>query len=178
MKLCEVCAGFHLLCYLCICFLLKNTVWKCCALNSGMSVSLLHLNIWRFLLLFSYVCVCFPLIKKQLFVLVVLRYCRQMSNLLRLMKHSYDLCINFSYAAGRLLFAFRPLFSEDVQSSDDYKYSWSCAGFPHLHCGSCLLRSCFALNCSFLSVPKFGVFSTVGSCFFSWHKGASSKLLS
>lgn len=140
MKPCEVCAGFHLLYYLCICFCLPNTVWECCTLNSGMSISLFHLNIWRFLLLLSYVCVCFPLIKKELFVLVVLKCCRQMSNLLRPMKHFYDLCINFSYAAGRLLCAFRPLFSEDVQSSDDYKCSWCCAEFPHVRCGSCLLE--------------------------------------
>lgn len=33
-----------------------QTVWKCSALNSGTSVSLLHLNIWRFLLLLSCVC--------------------------------------------------------------------------------------------------------------------------
>lgn len=35
-----------------------KTVWKCFALNSGMSVSLLHLNIWRVLLLLSSVCLC------------------------------------------------------------------------------------------------------------------------
>lgn len=107
----KYCASFHLMYYLCACHLcLPNATSNCFALNSGTLILLLHLNIWRFLLLLSHVCVCFPLIKGNLIILVILRCCRQTSTLLRLIKHFCDLCINFSHAAGRCLFGFLAAF--------------------------------------------------------------------
>lgn len=54
----KYCASFHLMYYLCACHLcLPNAISNCFALNSGMLISLSHLNIWRFFAT-SFTCLC------------------------------------------------------------------------------------------------------------------------
>lgn len=141
----KYCASFHLMYYLCACHLcLPNSGSNCFALHSETSILLLHLNVWRFLLLLSCVCVCFPLIEGELITLIVLRCCRQTPTLLRLIKQFCDLCIKFTYTAGVCFFSsFSVRRSKAVMNR---RGSWCCAGFAQLCCGSCLLRHELALN--------------------------------